>query len=268
MLQEVRRDGLHLIEAPLLEEELGVRAAFTCREGGISAGPYLSFNLSYNVADQRGNVKSNRRRLAGAVGIAIEDWVFCRQVHGACVSVVGPLEVGRGSVDQMSAIPRSDGLAIRLEKVVLAVLTADCVPVVMVAPEGNAVSVVHVGWRGALAGVMTSALGKLRGIAGCAPGGVISLIGPHIGPCCLEVGGEVADRFKAVFSDEVIVERPDHSVAVDLGAACRMQLESEGVRGGNIFDAGICTRCDERYFSHRGSCGPTGRQAGLVAITG
>jgi len=126
--------------------------------------------------------------------------------------------------------------------------------------------VAHVGWRGALAGVVTVALDKLTGIVCCPPGGVIALIGPHIGPCCLEVGEEVAERFELRFGDEVIVGRPP-AVAVDLGAACRRELEAAGVMSGNIFDTDICTRCDGSYFSYRGYSGTTGRQAGLVAIT-
>lgn len=266
MLESVCRNGIHLIEAPSLEIQLGVRAVFTCRDGGVSRGPFSSLNLSYNVGDSRSDVTSNRNHLQEAMDIALKDWVFCRQVHGVTATVVGPLQVGRGSTDFSSAIPRCDTLVTRLERVLLAVLTADCAPVVLVAPGGNAVSVAHVGWRGALAGVVTAALGKLTGIVCCPPGGVIALIGPHIGPCCLEVGGEVAERFRLRFGDEVIVGRPP-AVAVDLGAACRRDLESAGVMSGNIFDTDICTRCDDSYFSYRGYSGTTGRQAGLVAIT-
>jgi len=266
MLEAVFRNGIHLIEAPSLEIELGVRAAFTCRDGGVSRGPFSSFNLSYNVGDNRSDVTSNRDRLQESMGIAMKNWVYCRQVHGVTATVVGPLQVGRGSTDFLSAIPRCDSLVTRLERAVLVVLTADCAPVVMVAPGGDAVSVAHVGWRGALAGVVTVALGKLTGTACCNPGGVIALIGPHIGPCCLEVSEEVAKRFKIRFGDEVIVGRPP-AVAIDLGAACRRELEEAGVMSGNIFHTDICTKCDDSYFSYRGYSGTTGRQAGLVAIS-
>lgn len=268
MLEVLHRNGLHLVEAPGLEMELGVRVTFTGRCGGASGGPFSSFNLSYNVGDSRNDVTTNRDRLGEAIGIATQDWVLCRQVHGARVSVVQPLDVGRGASDFLSAIPRSDGLATRMERVVLAVLTADCAPVIMVAPGGSAVAVAHVGWRGALAGTAAVALGKLTGIACCSPGDVVALIGPHIGPCCMEVGGEVAERFRARFGDEVVAGSGGSGAAVDLGAACHLQLAAAGVSGGNIFDVNICTRCDDRYFSYRGSSGTTGRQAGLVAILG
>ena len=266
MLEAVCRNGIHLIEAPSLEARFGVRAVFTGRDGGSSLGPFSSFNLSYNVGDNRNDVASNRDRLQESMGISLKDWVFCRQVHGVTATVVGPLQVGRGSTDISSAIPGCDSLVTRLERVVLAVLTADCAPVVMIAPGGNVVSVTHMGWRGALAGVVTVALGKLTGTACCPPGGVIALIGPHIGACCMEVAGDVAQRFRVRFGDEVVVGRPP-AVAVDLGAACRRELEAAGVMSGSIFDTDICTRCNDSYFSYRGHSGTTGRQAGLVAIS-
>lgn len=266
MLEVLEREGLDLIVSPLLEEERHVRVSFSDRNGGVGTGRFASLNLSYNVGDDPSAVKSNRSRLGDSTGVPTGEWVLCQQVHGTCVMEVGPLEVGRGGSDFLSAIPRCDGLVTDLPGVALGVLTADCVPVLMATPGGRAVAAVHQGWKGALAGVAAVALRKLCRVAACRPEEVVSVIGPYIGPCCMEVEYDLARRFRTRFGRETVTDRGSGGVSVDLGAACRVQLIQAGAEPVNLFVAGICTRCDDRYFSFRGSSGVTGRQAGVVSI--
>ena len=266
MLEAVQRDGIDLIAVPDLERDLGIIVAFTGRQGGTSRPPFERLNLAYDVGDEREAVTSNRLLLGKALSISTDDLVLCRQVHGSCVKRVGELERGRGGVDHWSAIPRSDGLATDRSGIVLCILTADCLPLVMVCGTARAVAVAHVGWRGALYGVTVSAISRLLEYTGCRTEEITAFLGPCIGSCCLQVGKEVADGFRRFIGDEAIVEVDDGSMRLDLASICRQQLVEAGINIKNIFSADVCTRCDEGYFSYRGSEGNTGRQAGIVAI--
>jgi YfiH family protein len=131
------------------------------------------------------------------------------------------------------------------------VLTADCLPVALHAP--GAVAMVHAGWRGLAAGVLDEGLQALRDLG--ARGPVLAAIGPGAGGCCYEVGDEV----RAAFAD---VPEARHGRTIDLPTVARRRLREAGVA--EIHDAGICTMCDERFFSHRRDRGATGRQGGAA----
>ena len=257
---------MELIAAPEFERELGITVTFTGKLGGNSRPPFDSLNLAYDVGDERKVVTSNRKLVGKILGIPRDDWVLCEQVHGSCVKRVGELERGRGGLDRWSAIPRSDGLISDREGLVLGILTADCLPLVMVCGSAKAVGVAHVGWRGALYGVAVSALHRLLEHADCRPGDITAFLGPHIGPCCLHVGSDVADDFRRFVGDKSVIEGKDGSTRIDLASICREQLVGSGIDNTNIFSVDVCTHCDERYFSYRASGGTTGRQAGMVAI--
>lgn len=176
-----------------------------------------------------------RRRLADRLGIPAE-WATVRQVHGGrTVTVAGPGEAGE-----------ADSLVSFRPGVPLAVFTADCLGIV-IAGEGG-VAVVHAGWRGLLAGVIESALDALRR-EGVEPGQ--AWIGPSIGPCCFEVGGEVATRFEAE-----VTTTSWGTQSVDLAGAARRRLA-----GLEVKVDGRCTRC-RGGFSHRGD-GTPHRQAAI-----
>lgn len=149
MLERVTRRGLEMLVARDLEER-GLLVAFTGRDGGTSYGPFSSLNLSFKVGDDRRAVSANRRRVSDSLGIPLEAWVLPQQVHGRSIAVAGRLEVGRGAVDFASGIPRTDGLVTVLRGVAIGVLTADCLPVAMIAPSGPGVAMAHAGWRGVL----------------------------------------------------------------------------------------------------------------------
>ena len=265
MLDRIRLNGLDLLVAGELSQR-GVMVAFTGREGGSSSGPYSSLNLSYDVGDTRADVTANRLAVAGAIGVPLDRWVTGRQVHGACVSEVGPLEVGRGARDYASGIPRTDGLVSVVAGVALGVLTADCLPVVMVAGHGRAVAVAHAGWRGVLAGTAAVAMRALAKRSACPMEEILVFIGPHIGFCCMEAGGELADLFRRRFEEGVTRRGEGGGRFVDLERACELQLLGAGASPGNIFGSRTCTACSQSYFSFRGSGGECGRQGGFAAL--
>jgi YfiH family protein len=212
----------------------GGTALFTTRHGGVSEGPYASLNLGSHTDDDPAAVAANRERAAELAGRPL---AAIHQVHGTDVVAAGD------AVPDADAQVTSDGRA-------PLVLVADCVPIVLIAPE--AVGAVHAGWRGLHGGIVANAVRALRDLGATR---VAAAVGPAIGPCCYEVG----DELRAAFGTS---ER-----TLDLPGIAAGQLAAAGV--GEVHAAGMCTACTERdgaplFFSHRRDHGVTGRQAGMA----
>jgi len=209
---------------------------FTTRHGGVSAGPYASLNLGTNTDDDPRDVAENRARLELAVGARL---ALGRQVHAAHVHRAA--EPGHGG--------DADGQATTAVGIACTVLTADCLPVALVAP--GAVAMLHAGWRGLAGGVLEEGLRVLGGER------VVAAIGPGAHRCCYRVGPEVRAAFAG--------EQPDVHVGanLDLPLIAERRLRARGVR--EVHRAGLCTMCDtDLFFSHRRDGGVTGRQAGVA----
>ena len=221
---------------------------FTTREGGVSEGAFASLNLGLATDDRAEHVHENRRRVVTALGGDPASLALNRQVHGAAALRARP--GSRGRVEGDALWTDEAGLPV-------GALTADCVPVALVREAGErpAVAVVHAGWRGLLAGVVPAAVAALGGK-------VAAAVGPAIGPCCFEIGDEVAEPLRAAFGPDAVREGRG-----DLPLATERALRAAGVTSVERFDA--CTVCasTHRLFSHRRDAGVTGRQGvlGLVA---
>jgi purine-nucleoside/S-methyl-5'-thioadenosine phosphorylase / adenosine deaminase len=219
-------------------------ALFSTRAGGVSGGRFASLNLGLLTDDAPENVSENRRRLAAAVGVTRERFLYGKQVHGA--------KVRRATEPPGPTRPRADedGQATALDDAAALVFTADCLPVMLIAD--GAVAALHGGWRGLAGGIVAEGIEALREVGGSGP--VTALLGPAARGCCYAVGEEVHTRFAAYDARD--------GDNLDLPAVARAQLEAEGVE---VHDVGLCTMCEpERFFSHRRSGGITGRQAGVV----
>ena len=236
----------------LLEAELpGARAAFTTRVGGTSAAPFESLNLGILTDDERGAVLANRVRLAEALGRSPESIPIGRQVHGAELASHAAPQSPSPYAAPGSAIPEVDGHLTSSPGLAPLVFVADCLPVALSGPNG--VAMLHCGWRGLAAGIVS------RGAE--AVGATAAAVGPGIGPCCYEVGEEVLDAF-ADLGEGVADGR-----MLDLPEVSRRLLSDAGVADVEL--AGLCTSCEaELFFSHRRDAGTTGRQAGLVWLEG
>ncbi len=265
MLETVRSGTLEVLAFPRLERECGVKVAFTGRHGGVSDEPFDSLNLSFSVGDRPEAVTANRRLVAGELGLPLRSWVLPRQVHGAGVREVGASDAGRGAFGHDTAMPDTDALFTATGRLAVGVLTADCVPLVVIDPGRPAVAVVHAGWRGALAGIAGSVARMLRERTE-ERRELLALLGPHIGPCCFEVGGEVADAFARRFGRRVLTTDGIRT-CLDLGAAVGLDLEASGIWPENVYRSDTCTACSTGYFSHRRGS-PCGRQAALAIIHG
>jgi hypothetical protein len=222
----------------------GARVVFTTRRGGCSRGPYESLNLGLFTDDDPLNVNANRERLAGALGVG---FAYGRQVHGAHVAVAEPVSETSGVLD-------ADGQASAVAGVAPFVLTADCLAIALAGKR--TVAVLHAGWRGLAAGVVSEGVATLRRLGEA--GQLLAAIGPGAGSCCYEVGEEVHKALAAAGPD---VRRGGNA---DLKLVARHQLQAAGVQ--RVHDLGICTICCEPslFFSHRRERGLTGRQAGIA----
>lgn len=235
----------------------GIRAAFTTRHGGVGHGAFASLNLSLLAGDDPEVVRANRRRVLATLGAPADAWTSGRQVHEALVEHVDAARRGAGAVDPETMIPGTDALWTDEADTPLAVLIADCVPVLLADTERRRIGVVHAGWRGLVAGVIANAVDAIG-----ASDGVVAFIGPSIGPCCYEVGDDVEAQAGDALGAHVIRRRSGARAHLDLWRGVATALGAAGVR--DVRSSALCTRCEpHRFFSHR--AGDVGRQA-LVAM--
>ncbi len=235
----------------------GVRAVSTTRGGGVSVAPFASLNLGDHVGDAPLAVAENRRRLRAAAGLPAEP-AWLRQVHGIAVADLD--EDGAGQTGQ----PGQDAAVTRRPRRVCAILTADCLPVLLAARDGGAVAAAHAGWRGLAGGVLAATVGALA----VPPDELIAWLGPCIGPERYEVGHEVRDAFlvSEPQAAEAFVPNARGRFLADLAHIARLQLARLGVAA--VYGAQECTHSDAtRYFSHRRDA-RTGRQATLIWLAG
>lgn len=245
-------------------EGLPVEAVVTARAGGVSLGAYASLNMSLSVGDDPGAVLENRRRVARALGVEPADFVFARQVHGAGVRVAGAAERSAGAFAVEDAVAEADVLVTAAPSVVLAILAADCVPVVLYDPGAHVLACVHAGWRGTVARVCAAAVTAMVRL-GARPADIVAGIGPGIAVERYQVGPEVAAAAEGAFGDGAgAVIRADGTGRwlFDLVAANRVVLREAGVLDGNVHVAPYVTG-GGLFFSDREQR-PCGRLA-LVA---
>ena len=232
----------------------GVRALTTLRAGGVSEGPYASLNPALHVGDDPLAVHENRRRLMRAFSLPGQP-LWLEQVHGT--HIVDADVPGEGGP------PTADGAVTRTRNRVLAVMTADCLPVVLASADGKALAIAHAGWRGLAAGVLDAALEAL----GAEPRDVVAWIGPGIGPRHYEVDTRVRTAFDSFPGGERAFTHTEglHWLC-NLAHLARSGLEAAGV--GRVRQSGLCTYADrERFFSYRRD-GQTGRMATLAWLAG
>jgi polyphenol oxidase len=263
-----RQGGLDVLTWPAFEG-LGAQIAVTTCAGGVSTGPYDSLNLSLSVGDDEAAVLENRRRLAGALGADLRDFVFARQVHGRTVHVATSADRGRGTLELEDAVPGADALVTSEPGLVLAILVGDCVPIVLLDPVAGVLACVHAGWRGTVAGIGPAAVAAMTEL-GAQRDRVVAGIGPAIGPDRYQVGADVADAVRACLGDAAgSVLRPDGTGRwlLDLWAANRHQLAAAGLPEARIHVAAAATGPEPGgaglFFSDR-TARPCGRFA-LVA---
>jgi polyphenol oxidase len=232
----------------------GVLVMVTSRRGGVSAAPYDTLNLSGSAGDQAPAVAANRHRVAQACGLQPEQLSWMRQVHGSAVSYAG-------AAPQREP-PEVDAMFTDVPARALAVLVADCAPVLLADPEARVIGAAHAGREGMAAGVVTELLTAMSG-AGVDPGRVHAVIGPHICGACYEVPAQLRARVAVRVPESACVTRAG-TPGIDIGAGIEAQLARAGVR--TVAVDPRCTAETPGLYSYRRD-GRTGRFAGLVWLT-
>ncbi len=246
-----------------LSQHPGLFHAITTRAGGISPAPFDSLNLGLNTEDTPENILRNHQMVSGALAFNLQSLVSTKQVHGSrCLNVTGsPSPADPGSVTYTHE--GYDALITDRPGIVLTIRVADCVPILLYDPEAKVVAVVHAGWKGTLVGIAGIAVGQMCRAFGAQEARIRAGIGPSIGPCCFEVGSEVAELFHQAFTGSTnYMTRRAGSTYLDLKQANHAQLVGSGLVPQHIETGDFCTACrSDVFFSHRREQGKTGRFA-------
>lgn len=224
-----------------------VRAIVTTASHGASLGDYAAFNLALHVGDDAAQVKANREYLEQQLGCRTQ-WLD--QVHGNLVV----------ELPQHESTPIADASISRERGLACAILTADCLPVLFASKNADCVAAAHAGWRSLAGGVLENTVQAMD----CVPEQIVAWLGPAIGQCCFEIGGEVREAFIAQHSAAITAfipaQRSGHWYA-DLYQLARLRLAAVGVH--EVSGGGLCTKCDNRFYSYRRQPN-TGRFASLI----
>lgn len=290
--RRVARSRVEVVRVPEWDAWPWLVHGFSTRTGGVTtvyrpgqrAG---ELNLGFTQADTRENAIENRRRFLEALGAPDAKLVTLRQIHSSLVKRMASADADRDAPCQ------GDGLMTNEPGVLLAIQTADCIPVLVADVRRKAVAAFHAGWRGTLARIVENGVGRIRSEFRSRPEDLIAAIGPGIAMCCYAVGEEVRSEFYSQFAyaPELFTEvsdsdpirekypllfltarAPGHSnlgpqLHLNLMEANRRQLRDAGLTADAITVIGDCTRCqNNRYFSYRAEQGFTGRMLSVVGI--
>jgi uncharacterized protein, YfiH family len=257
--------GYYMIEE--FDKAYGVKTCFSTRDGGVSSGPYSALNFGLKSGDERDNVYRNFEILCRAAGINMGSLVLSDQVHGSTFRIVTRDDMGKGLLRE-SDINSVDSLITDQKGIALCIFTADCVPVFLLDMVKGVVSLCHAGWRGIINGIVPKTIKAMTANYGSKPADILCGIAPSIGPCCFEVGHEVADIFNREFeslNDIVFCEGGHYKI--DLWNAVVRQLETCGLNTSNIVSSRMCTSCNEdKFYSYRRDGAKTGRMVSIIQL--
>ena len=239
---------------PEIFDTIGVVAGFTTRHGGVSDKPYDSLNFGYQSGDARSSVEQNHSILYASIEAESENVAFMNQVHSATVALV----------DSAGVSMETDGIVSTRPGLLLGVKCADCIPLLLADEGGNVVAAVHCGWRPLVAGIVERAIPMITALSGKPASKIHAAIGPAAGPCCYEIGPDVADRLHR----ESVIER-DGSLYGDLRQELRLRLNKLGVFSDTIETVEQCTICNpDKYYSYRRDGAESGRMLGFIQSKG
>ncbi|MGZ8443276.1 MAG: peptidoglycan editing factor PgeF [Candidatus Binatia bacterium] len=247
------------LTVPQWQKYDGLLHGFMGRRGGKSVGRYAGLNVSYRVGDDNGVVSQNVCDMKLAMGIHDGKIVTMQQLHADTI-----VEVTDKKIKEAGA---ADGMVTGENGVYLGVLTADCVPLLFIAPRQRLAAAVHAGWRGTLAGIAAKTVEYFNRRYGVGAFDLEVALGPSIGVCCYEVSDDVATplmkKWGALTTPSIAMK--DGKPHINLSRLNRDILRAAGVPGRQLFQIGPCTRCAaEEFFSYRREGGETGRQIGVV----
>lgn len=250
----------------------GLTHGFLGRRGGVSPPPFASLNVGPLSEDDPDHIRRNLGRVADCLSIRAERIFSAAQVHGTAAIEVDASSLERTIFRAGGRAPRADVLVCASPDIYLGILTADCVPVLLYDPLAPAVGAAHAGWRGTLGGASRVAVERMCGSLGASRGRLLAATGPCIGPCCYNVGEDVAVAFReADPAYRRFVTRTGRAGPwrLDLPGLNRHQLLAAGLRAENLSAVPGCTHCrPDLFYSVRFDGPRTGRQISLVGFHG
>jgi len=300
--QPSKRSKITVLRAKHLSQFPWLAHGFSTRAGGFSTAYGTGeLNLGFTKEDSKAAVERNRAAFLHQVGVATRKRRGTKSASRNATSSLWPLltirQIHSDIIHHVDTIPKAqlsgDGLITATPGLMLAIQTADCIPVILVDTKRHAVGVFHAGWRGTVSRIVEKGVGEMFRHFGTRPRDLKAAIGPGIQTCCYEVGEEVRTKFQSQFayaaslfrevkdSDPVhekypllflTARAPGHGelppkIFLDLVEANRQQLLAAGVPKKNIESSELCTTCNpDKLFSYRAEKGKTGRMMGVAGI--
>lgn len=268
VLEEKVVNGVPLLTYPLLERTNVVKHGFSTRLGGVSTGDCATMNISTTRGDAPEAVEENKRRLAGALGVKVEDFTFTYQTHTTNVAVVR--EEDRGT-----RFMETDGMVTNVPGICLVTFYADCVPLYFVDPVKKVIGLSHSGWRGTVHKMGKVTVEKMTEVYGTNPADVVAAVGPSICQDCYEVSEDVIAKFRDSFEEchwqQLFYQKEEQSEAgkyqLNLWKANELVLKEAGIPKEQIAVTNLCTHCNPNVlFSHRATGGKRGNLSAFLAL--
>lgn len=244
----------------------GIRHGITKRVQSVHPA---EANISYTAPRDRAEAWKMRQLWSASIGVDAQQLVVPYQVHGNGVAIVRRRQAGTGASPGSRLVAKADGIVTSDEGVALMTTHADCLPVLLYAPESRVIAAVHAGWRSTVTGVTRNTLRTMYSVFHVDPDEVLAFIGPAICKSCYQVGSEVERAWNLIDTsdDAGAVVRSNGRLTFDLVVANRYLLLEDGVRPENIETSGLCTRCNgDEWFSHRGQGPLTGRFGAIISL--
>ena len=240
----------------------GVAHGFTSKLGGVSHGKIEGLNLGFRVGDDKNDVLKNYQLVSQDLELPFENIVAAKQIHSADIRIIGDAEKGYG-IAKADEVIECDGLVTSVPNVPLCVFYADCVPILLADSDAGVIAAVHSGWRGTVKQIAGSVVDVMCKEFGASPQNIKAAIGPSIGRCCFETGGEVAEQF----NEDLVTTDANGKLKVDLWEANRRILQGKGLVDANIDIFGLCTIChSDKLYSYRTHGENTGRMGAFIMI--
>lgn len=270
ILNEKRVGEVLYLTYPLLENTEIVKHGFSTRIGGVSEGVCSTMNLSFSRGDDEDAVRENFRRMANALDVEEDSFVFSQQTHTTNVRKVTLEDKGKGLTRPLD-YQDVDGLITDVPGLCLSTFYADCVPLYFVDPVHRAIGLSHSGWRGTVGKIGKVTLQKMHEEYGTNPADVIAAIGPSICQDCYEVSEDVIVEFQNNFDEKhwkaLYYKKENGKYQLNLWKANEIVLAEAGVLREHIAVTNLCTCCNhEMLFSHRATNGKRGNLAAFLAL--
>ena len=270
IFEEKQAGDVLYLSYPLLEQTGIVNHGFSTRIGGVSEGIFSSMNLSFSRGDDEANVRENFKRMAEAIGIEPDSFVFAAQTHTTNIRKVTAVDMGKGILYPLD-YQDVDGLITNEPGICLTTFYADCVPLFFIDPVHKAIGLSHSGWRGTVGKMGQETLRRMREEYGTDAKDVIAAVGPSICQDCYEVSEDVIEKFKESFDKihwkDLFYEKENNKYQLNLWKANEIILLEAGVRKENIAVTNVCTNCNsDVLFSHRATKGERGSLAAFMAL--